>query len=238
MTVLLHVVQALFACGALGLLAGFLSSKRIGLLLGAVAYGGAAIASFSLSAWWPLPAGFGVAWILRFLGADPDPGSLAGGMRFLWKINRIAAVLGRGERLIQARRFDVVASDLFRTDDPVKEAKEALFDLLQRTPAIRSVLDAHGVDTQALRDLHEVLGRRVGGWRGRHYIPVHALAFPAALDFLLRARYQRFAHERFESLVDDVQLRLLDYFDRGAPVTFPAEVPEPAFNPTPEGPQR
>ena len=51
-------------------------------------------------------------------------------------------------------------------------------------------------------------------------MPVHALAFPEPLDFLLSNCYQRFAHEKFETVVDDVQRRIKQYFVVGAPRNF------------------
>ncbi len=74
MTILLYILQGLFALMAIGLLMGFSASKHVGLLLAAIAFGGAAFASFQLMAWWPLAAGFVAAWVLRLLGFDPSPG--------------------------------------------------------------------------------------------------------------------------------------------------------------------
>ena len=56
----------------LGIFAQFISVRRFGLLLGAAAYGGAGGLALALGAWWPLPAGFAVAWLLGRLGADPS----------------------------------------------------------------------------------------------------------------------------------------------------------------------
>ena len=62
---------SLFCAAISGLLSTFKASKHIGVLLGAIAYGGAAIASFYLMAWWPLALGFVLTRILRFFGFDP-----------------------------------------------------------------------------------------------------------------------------------------------------------------------
>lgn len=144
---------------------------------------------------------------------------LLGNISYARKVSRLASSLGKTERLISEGRFDVVADNLW-DDSPEDDAKEVLFSLLQRTPMIRTILEQHGVGVDTLRDLYDVLARRVGGWQGRHYIPVHALAFPKPLDFLLSNCYQRFAHEKFETVVDDVQLRITEYFARGAPADF------------------
>ena len=44
---------------------------NFGLLLGGIAFGGAAVFSFMLMAWWPLVVGFIAAWVLRLLDFDP-----------------------------------------------------------------------------------------------------------------------------------------------------------------------
>lgn len=71
MIIVLHIVQGLFALMAFGLLSGFAFSKQVGLLLAACAYGGAAVTSFYLVAWWPLVVGLVLSWILRKAGLDP-----------------------------------------------------------------------------------------------------------------------------------------------------------------------
>jgi hypothetical protein len=73
MAIVLHIVQGILALMAIGLLLGFTGSKRVGLLLAAIVYGGGAYASYAMNAWWPLLVAFVGAWGLRFLGFDPDP---------------------------------------------------------------------------------------------------------------------------------------------------------------------
>ncbi len=75
MTILLYIVQGVFALIAVGLVSGYAVSKHIGLLLAAIAFGVSAVVSFLLMAWWPLGVGFVLAWVLRLLGFDPSPGS-------------------------------------------------------------------------------------------------------------------------------------------------------------------
>jgi hypothetical protein len=144
---------------------------------------------------------------------------LLGTISYSWKVSRLASSLSKTERLISEGRSGDVADALW-DDSPRDDAKAALFKLLQATPMIQIVLKKHGADVETLRDLYDVLARRVGGWEGRHYIPVHALAFPKPLDFLLSNRYQRFAHEKFETAVDEVQLQIREYFARGASPGF------------------
>jgi len=57
MTILLYVVQIAFSLMALTLIVGFAQSKHIGFLLGAIVFGGAAVASYYLLAWWPRSRG-------------------------------------------------------------------------------------------------------------------------------------------------------------------------------------
>ncbi len=72
MTIVLHIVQGLFAAMAAGLFLGFTQSKRLGLLLASLIYVSGASASLTLDAWWPLIVTFAGAWGLRFLGFDPS----------------------------------------------------------------------------------------------------------------------------------------------------------------------
>lgn len=72
MTILLYIVQGVFALMTLGLISGYTASKHIGLLLAGVTFGCAAAASFWLVAWWPLGVGFVLAWALRLIGLDPN----------------------------------------------------------------------------------------------------------------------------------------------------------------------
>ncbi len=138
---------------------------------------------------------------------------------YKWKVNRLALSLSKTERLISKGQFDVAAGNLLE-ENSEEDAKKTLFKLLQSHSMIRTILDQHGAGVDTLRDLYDVLARRVGGWRGNYYIPVHALAFPKPLDFLLSNGYQRFAREKFETIVDEVQLRITEYFAQGAPSDF------------------
>ena len=71
METFLLVVQGLFGLLGASLIVGFFGSRNIGLLLGGLAFGGSAFASYELAAWWPMAVGFAVAWALRLLGFDP-----------------------------------------------------------------------------------------------------------------------------------------------------------------------
>lgn len=71
MTLLRTVLAVAFVLMGLGIFRQFISVRRYGLLLGAATYGGAGVLALTLAAWWPLPAGFATAWVLRRLGAEP-----------------------------------------------------------------------------------------------------------------------------------------------------------------------
>jgi hypothetical protein len=71
MTIVLHIMQAVFALYGVSLFWTFLDSKHFGVLLGGIVFFSAASWSFHLGAWWPLGVGFVVAWGLRLLGLDP-----------------------------------------------------------------------------------------------------------------------------------------------------------------------
>jgi hypothetical protein len=67
----LLIAQVLFAIGALGTLVAFKGSWDFRNLLAAVTFGGAALASQQLTAWWPLVLGFGLLWVFKLMGMDP-----------------------------------------------------------------------------------------------------------------------------------------------------------------------
>ena len=73
MTILLYMTQALFALIGVGLFVSFRVSRRMGVLLTAMMFGGAAAASFAIMAWWPLLVGFVLACVLRLSGFDRSP---------------------------------------------------------------------------------------------------------------------------------------------------------------------
>ena len=62
----------MFLLLAAALVFSYFQQKHIGLLLMAVAYGASAGAAISLVEWWPLLAGFVIAWLLRLVGLDPQ----------------------------------------------------------------------------------------------------------------------------------------------------------------------
>ena len=70
--IVVYIGAALFLALTVGLIFAWFRTRQIGTLFMAAAYGGAAGAALTYMAWWPLLAGFVVAWIVRFAGLDPD----------------------------------------------------------------------------------------------------------------------------------------------------------------------
>src|SRR4051812_31446928 len=66
-----YIVAALFFVLALGLVFTWFRERQTGPLFMAMAYGGAAGAALARMEWWPLVAGFIVAWAVRVAGLDP-----------------------------------------------------------------------------------------------------------------------------------------------------------------------
>ena len=71
MTILLYVVAAFFGLISFGATAAYVQSRHVGALLGGLVFGAAAIAAVAYVSWWPLLAGFVLAWLLRQMGLDP-----------------------------------------------------------------------------------------------------------------------------------------------------------------------
>jgi hypothetical protein len=67
-----YIVAGLFIALTLGLVFAYLRNRQTGLLFMAFAYGGAAGAALARMEWWPLVAGFVIAWLVRFAGLDPE----------------------------------------------------------------------------------------------------------------------------------------------------------------------
>ena len=71
MHILVYIVSTLFILLAAGLLFAYIRERQPGTLLMAVAYGTSAYAAIALMAWWPLAAGFIIAWVFRLIGLEP-----------------------------------------------------------------------------------------------------------------------------------------------------------------------
>jgi len=68
-----YTFAALFIFMALALFFAFSRSKKYGLLLIGISYAASAALAIVLTDWWPLVAGFAIAWVLRAMGLDSAP---------------------------------------------------------------------------------------------------------------------------------------------------------------------
>ena len=68
----IYLISALFVLMSVGLFINYYRARRLGMLLMGLVYGNAAGLAVVLTHWWPLAAGFVLAWVLRLLGFDPD----------------------------------------------------------------------------------------------------------------------------------------------------------------------
>ena len=75
MEIVIYSFAGLFLALSLTLIFAYYRTRHPGLVLLASTYGTAAVLSFMLMHWWPLLAGFVLAWLLRMMGMDPGPGA-------------------------------------------------------------------------------------------------------------------------------------------------------------------
>ena len=68
----------MYGCWGLALFFVYTRSKHHGLLLLGITFVSAGALAAILTHWWPLLAGFGIAWVLRAMGMDPPPNEIAG----------------------------------------------------------------------------------------------------------------------------------------------------------------
>ena len=72
MTVVIYLFAALFGVVSIMMLWAYRRLRHFGLFIMALTYGIAAVLAFGLVHWWPLVAGYGIVWFLKFMGMDPD----------------------------------------------------------------------------------------------------------------------------------------------------------------------
>ena len=73
MTIVIYIFSGLFILLSLALLFAYYRARQPGLALMSSVYGTTGILALMLMHWWPLAAGFVLAWVLRLLGLDPGP---------------------------------------------------------------------------------------------------------------------------------------------------------------------
>lgn len=74
MNIVIYVFSGLYIVLTLALLVAYWRIRQPGLVLMATTYGSAAALALIFMEWWPLLAGFALAWVLRLMGLDPGPG--------------------------------------------------------------------------------------------------------------------------------------------------------------------
>ena len=77
LTILLYFVASVFIVLGFMMLFAFRRSRRWELVLMSFIYSGSGIASAYSLDWWPVIAGFIVAWLLKLAGFDPDKSAKA-----------------------------------------------------------------------------------------------------------------------------------------------------------------
>lgn len=74
MNVVIYIFSVLFIVLTLALLFAYYRTRQPGLVLIGTTYGSAAVLALMFMEWWPLVAGFALAWVLRLMGLDPGLG--------------------------------------------------------------------------------------------------------------------------------------------------------------------
>jgi hypothetical protein len=72
MEIIIYVFAACFMFMSAALMFAYHRARHYGLFLIGLCYGAAGILAVLAVHWWPLVAGFVLAWVLRMLGLDPD----------------------------------------------------------------------------------------------------------------------------------------------------------------------
>jgi hypothetical protein len=72
MQIVVYLFSACFLCMSAAMMFAYSRTRHYGLFLIGLSYGAAAILAVISGEWWPLLAGFVIAWLLRVMGLDPD----------------------------------------------------------------------------------------------------------------------------------------------------------------------
>jgi hypothetical protein len=73
-----YCFSGLFVSMGLALFFAFARNRHYGLLVLGITYVSSAILAIVIREWWPLVAGFALAWALRAMGMEPTPDELPG----------------------------------------------------------------------------------------------------------------------------------------------------------------
>jgi hypothetical protein len=72
MQIVVYLLSAGFFFLSAAMMFAYHRTRHYGLFLIGLSYGGAALLAAISGQWWPLVAGFVIAWALRVMGLDPD----------------------------------------------------------------------------------------------------------------------------------------------------------------------
>lgn len=72
MNIVIYAFAGAFVLMASALIVTFAKTRHPGVFLLAVTYGASAGLAVTLMHWWPLAAGFSIAWLLKLGGMDPS----------------------------------------------------------------------------------------------------------------------------------------------------------------------
>lgn len=98
--------------------------------------------------------------------------------------------------------------DMMKDDSEIW--REKLFDLVEQTEALRSVLEKYDGTREDLADIHRrLIVTGAGQYAKGHYVAVSALAFPLTLEYCFKMQCESDTDWR------EVSFTLIDYFQKG-----------------------
>jgi 4-hydroxybenzoate polyprenyltransferase len=71
MNIIIYIFSGFFALMAVAVMFGYFRTGHLGLFLIALVYGASAVMGLVLMHWWPLTAGFALAWGMKMIGLEP-----------------------------------------------------------------------------------------------------------------------------------------------------------------------
>ena len=124
------------------------------------------------------------------------------------KLKRISKILGNVAR----NQADPVSAVMNTDYDEQDRAKEELFTLCESEDTTRALLEEFRVARPDLENIYRTIIEVGGGqWRGKHFVPVSALANPRTLHYILQAITN---DENDEDTLTEMVYNLLMYFQK------------------------
>src|SRR2546422_2728596 len=97
-----------------------------------------------------------------------------------YRLAAISRELGRQVTPVQT------VEELFSGGDRRQTAIEAFLDYCEASPTVHQLLEDHGLSREQLGELYwNLLYGGAGQWRGGHWVPASALAYPHTLSYIL-----------------------------------------------------